>query len=208
MVPVQDTSRNTRRTIAFLVVVGVHVVMIWGLNSGLTDIIKEKVLGTIQTVEIAAPKEEEAPPPPPPPRPDVEPPPFVPPPDFVIETAPPETTAIQAPTTQVRPTEPPPAPAPRQKVTVQPKPGRNGLSLPEYPPSERRAEHTGTVYLQVLVLENGRVGDARVQTSSGYPKLDEAAVAHAKRDWRFTAGTEDGKGVQMWVTVPVVFKLN
>jgi protein TonB len=118
------------------------------------------------------------------------------------------TTAIQV-VTQQRPVEqPPPAPV-RKAVSVPPKPDarRGGITKPEYPPSVRRAGGEGTVYVQVLVLETGRVGDARVQTSSGHPKLDEAVVAEAKRSWRFSPGTEDGKAVQMWVTVPIVFKL-
>jgi periplasmic protein TonB len=166
-------------------------------------------LGNIQTVEIEAPKEEEEKPPPPPPKVDVAPPPFVPPPEISIEMAPSEnTSAIQVTTTQ-RPVEaPPPAPV-RKAVSVPPKADarRGGITKPEYPPSVRRAGGEGTVYVQVLVLETGRVGDARIQTSSGHPKLDEAVVAEAKRSWRFTPGTEDGKPVQMWVTVPIVFKL-
>lgn len=206
--PAPDTSRNSRRTIAFVLVVLVHIVIGYGINAGLGDIIQEKVLGNIQTVEIAPVVEEEDRPPPPPPKIETEPPPFVPPPDIIIETAPSENTTAIRVVTQERPVAPP-APAPRKAVTVPPKPDarRGGVTKPEYPPSERRAGHEGTVYVQVLVLENGRVGDARIQTSSGFPRLDEAVVAEAKRSWRFTPGTEDGKPVQMWVTVPIVFKL-
>jgi periplasmic protein TonB len=209
MGPAPYKANNSRLTILFIVVALLHVGMIWGLNAGLTDIIKEKMLGDIQTVDIQTVEEEEEAPPPPPPKIDTAPPPFVPPPDIVIESAPAEnTTAIQV-ATNVRPVEtPPPAPV-RKAVTVPPKPDarRGGVTKPEYPPSVRRAGGEGTVYVQVLVLENGRVGDARVQTSSGHPKLDEAVVAEAKRNWRFNPATEDGKAVQMWVTVPIVFKL-
>jgi protein TonB len=140
---------------------------------------------------------------------EVTPPPFVPPPDIMIETAPVEsTTAIQV-VTRERPAEaPPPAPA-RKAVVVDPKPDmrRGGLSEPEYPPSERRAGHEGTVTLQILILENGRVGEVKLAKSSGFPKLDEAAIAHVPRAWRFIPGTEDGKPTQRWVTVPIVFRL-
>jgi protein TonB len=42
--------------------------------------------------------------------------------------------------------------------------------------------------------------------SSGYPKLDEAAlrVAHT---WRFIPGTRDGSAVAMWKQVPITFRL-
>lgn len=206
--PAPDATRNTRRTIAFVIVILVHVGLGYGFNHGMGDFIQERVLSNIQTVEIAPVVEEEDRPPPPPPKIETEPPPFVPPPDIIIETAPAEsTTAIQV-VTQERPVAPP-APAPRKAVTVPPKPDtrRGGVTKPDYPPSERRAGNEGTVYVQVLVLPNGRVGDARVQKSSGFPRLDEAVVAEAKRSWRFTPGSEDGKPVQMWVTVPIVFKL-
>jgi len=208
MGPAPDTSANSRRTIAFFIIVLVHVLLLYGFNAGLTVSLTEKIFGPIKTEIIDEVKKEEDKPPPPPPKIET-PPPFVPPPDISIEIAPTEnTTAIQV-TTTVRPTEPPPVVAPKQKVTLQPKVDskRFPLTKPEYPPSEKRAEHSGTVYMQLLVLENGRVGEARVQTSSGYPKLDEAAIAEAKRSWRFVPGSEDGKVVQMWVTVPLVFKL-
>jgi protein TonB len=202
-------TNNTRRTVALIVVIAIHVVIVLGLNSGLSEIISSIVPSNLQTVEIEAPKEEEEKPPPPPPKVDVVPPPFVPPPEISIEMAPTEsTTAIQV-VTQQKPVEAPPPAVVRKAVSVPPKADarRGGITKPEYPPSVRRAGGEGTVYVQVLVLENGRVGDARIQTSSGHPKLDEAVVAEAKRSWRFTPGTEDGKAVQMWVTVPIVFKL-
>lgn len=202
-------TSNTGRTVALIIVIAIHVVIVLGLNSGLSEIISSMVPSNLQTVEIEAPKEEEEKPPPPPPKVDVVPPPFVPPPEISIEMAPVEsTTAIQV-VTQTRPVEPPPQAVVRKAVSVPPKADarRGGITKPEYPPSVRRAGGEGTVYVQVLVLETGRVGDARIQTSSGHPKLDEAVVAEAKRSWRFTPGTEDGKPVQMWVTVPIVFKL-
>jgi periplasmic protein TonB len=209
MGPAPDTSANSRRTISFLIVVAVHIVFFWGLKAGLSNLSVERMFAPVATEIVEEKKVEEDRPPPPPPKIDT-PPPFVPPPEISIEAPPTEnTTAIQV-TTSVRPTEPPPpVAAPKQKVTVQPKVDakHGGLTKPEYPPSEKRAEHAGTVYLQLLVLETGRVGEARIQTSSGYPKLDEAAVSEAKRSWRFVPGSEDGKPVQMWVTVPLVFKL-
>ena len=84
---------------------------------------------------------------------------------------------------------------------------RRPLTQPEYPPSSRRAGEAGTVILEVYVLENGRVGDARVKQSSGFPSLDEAAVREVKRSWRLVPGTENGKPVPMWGQFAVTFKL-
>ena len=63
------------------------------------------------------------------------------------------------------------------------------------------------VTLQVYVLETGKAGDVKVAKSSGFPKLDEAAVKEVQRNWRFVPGKEDGKPVAMWHTFAVTFRL-
>ncbi|GFE83058.1 hypothetical protein GCM10011487_50580 [Steroidobacter agaridevorans] len=183
--------------------------MFWLLNSGLSHQIIDVVLGPIETRMIEeAPKQEE-PPPPPPPKIET-PPPFVPPPEIDIAITPdaPPTNAIQQ-TTNVKPTAPPPPvaqPAPVAR-TAPKSDSRRPLTQPEYPPSSRRAGEAGTVILEVYVLENGRVGEARVKQSSGFPRLDEAAVREVKRSWRLVPGTENGKPVPMWGQFAVTFKL-
>lgn len=208
--PAADSSFFTRRGLVFAVIVLLHVGMFWLLNSGLSHQIIDVVLGPIETRMIEeAPKNDE-PPPPPPPKIET-PPPFVPPPEIAIEIpadAPP-TNAIQN-TTAVRPTAPPPpvAPAAPQIARTAPKSdSRRPLTQPEYPPSSRRAGEAGTVILEVYVLENGRVGEAKVKQSSGFPRLDEAAVREVKRSWRLVPGTENGKPVPMWGQFAVTFKL-
>ena len=54
------------------------------------------------------------------------------------------------------------------------------LTEPEYPVSEIRLGHEGTVWLSIEILPNGRVGHVRVDQSSGYVKLDESAVREAR----------------------------
>jgi protein TonB len=61
--------------------------------------------------------------------------------------------------------------------------------------------------LQVYVLENGRAGEIKIAKSSGFPKLDEAAVKEVQRNWRFVPGKEDGKPVPMWHIFAVTFRL-
>jgi protein TonB len=207
--PTADSSFLTRRGIAFIAIAALHFGMFVLLKSGMSHRLVDAVLGPIETRMIEeAPKPDEAPPPPPP---KIEtPPPFVPPPDVSIEvpvdTAP--TTAIRQTTNTAPVAQPPPAPTPAKKVVSPPKSDtRRPLTQPEYPPSSRRAGEAGTVILEVYVLETGRVGDARVKTSSGFPKLDEAALREVKRSWRLTPGTEDGKPVAMWGQFAVTFKL-
>jgi periplasmic protein TonB len=83
---------------------------------------------------------------------------------------------------------------------------RIGLSEPAYPASEVRQEHTGTVLLSVYVLANGRVGDVRLDQTSGWPKLDDSALREARR-WRFKPGMQNGVAAPMWKQVPITFQL-
>lgn len=206
-----NSSFFSVRGLVFLVIAGLHLAFFWGLNNGMSQSFIQKIIGPIETRIIEEiPQEEEEPPPPPP---EIEaPPPFVPPPDIAIEypVEQQQTTAIQQVQSQRPVAQPPPAPpAPvAKKVTTAPRSDpRRPLTQPEYPPSSRRAGEAGTVILDVYVLENGRVGEARVAKSSGFPRLDEAAVREVKRSWRLTPGTEDGKPVAMWGQFAVTFKL-
>ena len=206
--PAQDSSFLSRRGLVFILIVALHLGMYYVLNSGLSKHLVDVVLGPIETRMIEeAPKTDE-PPPPPPPKIET-PPPFVPPPEVAIEVpVESNSTAIQT-VTNVRPTAPPPPvaqPAPVQR-TAPKSDARRPLSQPEYPPSSRRAGEAGTVILEVYVLENGRVGEAKVKQSSGFPRLDEAAVREVKRSWRLVPGTENGKPVPMWGQFAVTFKL-
>lgn len=77
---------------------------------------------------------------------------------------------------------------------------------PRYPDIARRRGLEGTVLLQVLVLDDGRVGEASVRRSSAHRLLDAAAL-DAVRDWRFAPASQGGKPVAMAVEVPVAFRL-
>jgi protein TonB len=97
----------------------------------------------------------------------------------------------------------PPAP-----MVVEPKiDSRRGLSEPPYPSSEIRQGHEGTVLLSLHILADGRVGEVKLERSSGFAKLDESAMREAKR-WRFIPGTRDGSPFAMWKQVPITFRLN
>jgi protein TonB len=198
----------TRRGFVFVLIIALHAGMYYVLNSGLSQHLVDVVLGPIETRMIEEAPDTDEPPPPPPPKIET-PPPFVPPPEVSIEL-PAETTqstAIQT-VTNVRPTAPPPPVAqPTVPRTAPKSDSRRPLSQPEYPPSSRRAGEAGTVILEVYVLETGRVGEARVKQSSGFPRLDEAAVREVKRSWRLVPGTENGKPVPMWGQFAVTFKL-
>lgn len=83
---------------------------------------------------------------------------------------------------------------------------RSPLSQPFYPPASRRLGEHGTVVLKLHVLEDGSVGDAIIDQSSGYPDLDYAAMYESFR-WRLDPGTVDGTPLRMWGRVAVTFKI-
>jgi protein TonB len=78
--------------------------------------------------------------------------------------------------------------------------------LPRYPESARRQGITGTTTLLFEVLENGRVGDVRVEASAGHPDLDQAA-AEAIKKWRFEPARRGSQPVAVWLRMPVKFVL-
>jgi protein TonB len=59
---------------------------------------------------------------------------------------------------------------------------------------------------RVLVDANGRPQDVSVVTSTGHPRLDEAAMAAIKK-WTFKAAMQAGQAVQSYTKVQVKFEL-
>lgn len=86
--------------------------------------------------------------------------------------------------------------------------GTNLLSgtPPAYPMASRRKRETGTVVLQLVISEEGRVVDVSLHRSSGFPALDQAAIA-AVRKWRWSATIRDGRRVSITGLVQIPFVL-
>jgi len=85
---------------------------------------------------------------------------------------------------------------------------RHPLSQPPYNPTDIREGNEGAADVEVYVLPNGRVSDARIVKSSGFPRLDRATLDEAKRNWRLIPATRDGVAIPQWYRLRVVFKLN
>jgi periplasmic protein TonB len=79
-------------------------------------------------------------------------------------------------------------------------------SAPTYPPLSRRLEEQGTVILSVFVDNNGQAQNVVVKKSSGFDRLDVAALETVKK-WRFSPAKNGDKIVASWVQVPVSFVL-
>jgi len=77
---------------------------------------------------------------------------------------------------------------------------------PAYPSLSRRLGETGKVVLRVELDETGRVSAARVVTSSGFDRLDAAALA-AVRTWRCRPAQRDGQAVRSVALQPFDFTL-
>lgn len=201
-------QNSSRRLVVLGAIIAFHVLLGYGLVSGLARKVVEVIAPPLVTDIIEEMEQEDKPPPPPPPqmeRPPVE----VPPPEVTIdipmESS--QTTAITNVTD--RPQPPPAPPAPPAAVRKAPKLDvkRSPSTDEYYPPSARRAEIEGVVTVRACVSPDGRTtGDPSVSKSSGNTSLDEAAVKWARRA-RWSPGTEDGKPVESCNQFNVRFKL-
>ena len=77
---------------------------------------------------------------------------------------------------------------------------------PRYPASARRNGESGTVVLKVLVTREGGAARVELESSSGSNALDQSALETVKR-WRFTPAQRGGDPVEIWVRVPIAFRL-
>ncbi|MGH7447379.1 MAG: energy transducer TonB [Longimicrobiales bacterium] len=73
-----------------------------------------------------------------------------------------------------------------------------------YPPLLRDAGIGGSPTVHFFIDENGRVLRTLLSQTSGYPALDEAAIAVAQQ-MKFSPALNRDKKVQVWVEIPIVF---
>ncbi len=77
---------------------------------------------------------------------------------------------------------------------------------PAYPSISRRMGEEGKVMLRVYVNAQGLPEQIELQQSSGFERLDKAAM-DAVRRWKFVPGTRNGVPEAMWNIVPINFVL-
>jgi len=184
-----------------LAVIGIHVLIIYGLATSMGIVKIPKFAEPLEAVFI--PEQTEVQPEQPKPvKPEIDqvmpteqPMPEI---EFDEPIAPPAETAIPASENAIAATEATGAVAQDLKTS-------NRVE-PMYPPTSRRAGEEGTVRLKVLVDEKGKPRDVAVATSSGFARLDQAAM-EAVRKWRFVAATDGTSPISAWTQVAITFRL-
>lgn len=105
---------------------------------------------------------------------------------------------------------PSPAPAapPAPKVEL-PRSDADHLNnpVPPYPPVSKRLGEEGTSVVHIYVGADGLPQKAELRSSSGFERLDAAALA-AVMKWRFKPGTRGGIAEAMWILQPIPFVIN
>lgn len=188
-----DPGQQGGRRVGVGVVIGIHVIVGWGLASGLGSQMMAAVKKPLEAVVL---QEVVLPPPPPPPPPKLQQPPkqvvqeAAPPPPFVPPAEVQTQAAVEAPIVQSSIT-PPPAPAPIAPPAPAPSaPAKMDLTIacptqakPEVPAKALREGLSGTVRAQATIM--GGVVSA-VDILSG-PRVFHAAVRDAMQKYRCTA---------------------
>ena len=102
---------------------------------------------------------------------------------------------------------PKPAPPPPLPVT-QPRFNADYLDNPKppYPSLSRRMGEEGEVRLRVHVDAMGNAQQVDIARSSGFPRLDQAALDTVKQ-WRFVPARQGDQPIPAWVIVPIQFSL-
>lgn len=224
-----------KKTMITGMVLALHAAGIWALQNSMNRPPEPQIIAAEVIAQFIAPPAPEPPaaappapqqPEPPKPTPKPQPPKPKPTP---VQKAPPLPKAITdptpapnapkgtldsapAPVADAAPPAPPAAPAPPAPPSggaVQ-LPSSNAAYLnnprPSYPSISRRMSEQGKVLLRVLVDENGSPQQIEIKQSSGFDRLDKAALASVQK-WRFVPGKRNGVPEAMWNIVPVNFVL-
>ncbi len=78
-----------------------------------------------------------------------------------------------------------------------------------YPEEAKKNAQQGIVYIKARIAKDGTVAEAMVDPQHpGSVALLETAALDAVRQWTFTPAKFKGEPVEVWIVVPVNFKLN
>lgn len=113
----------------------------------------------------------------------------------------PEEKTVSEPVVEARPTQMPTGPVTLSSELSVSCPD---LASPAYPALSRRLGEEGKLVLQVELDETGRIGKAKIVQSSGYSRLDNAALS-AVKTWRCRPATRNGQPVPAVALQPFNF---
>ena len=204
--PVYRPKDPSRRYKGIAIVIGLHILIGWGIVSGTAKnalVMLKKPLEAVVIQEVIIP-----PPPPPPPKEikppeamkvDAPPPPFVPPPDVAPQATSnaPSITSVATPPPTPAVIAPPPVVAPPR-----PAPNRQDLRVacptqvpPEMPRKAIQDGSEGVVKAQALV-KNGAVQEVTILSG---PRVFHAAVKAAMMQYKCTADATEVVATQEFV---------
>jgi len=217
------SARAVAYTVWFLAAAGLHAGVLFGWGKVFATRV-DYAVSAGQSVELTLieaagepPSEVASPPEPPPPEPPQEAPPESEPPPRqeaeMIQPQPepePRPKPASAPRAMPRTARSAPLGAPSAGgvagLRTKAKPNYLSNPPPAYPAASKQAGEQGVVMLSVSVTEQGRAASVRLERSSGFPRLDEAA-RNAVQRWRFSPARLGSIAVSSEVTVPVRFHL-
>lgn len=202
-----DFSRFSRRTVAMIGIVLLHVAVFYAYMSGLTQRIISAPAERIHV--IMTPRTPERPLPLPAPRlapPSVErlPTPLVP---LMLPALPTAITVADSPRPNIVSVQPP-TPRPVKRVI-----GGPGAGFPNtgdyYPPAARRLDETGNTIVNVCVDPEGRLNAApTIVASSGNRQIDQGALRLARAgSGHYRPTTENGQPVSSCYAFRITFRL-
>ncbi|MEO7159333.1 MAG: TonB family protein [Polaromonas sp.] len=229
-------ARLSRNTVIALAVVALHIGFIWTLQSGLLLRTAELIVPVevlAQLIEPPVPKLEPAPPSPaappvqpvkpapaavqkeaaikPPARPQAQ-------PLAIADPTPSPNAPAGSLTPALVPTPAPVAEAPAAHSAPPAPPAATAVQLPSsnagylqnpkpaYPPLSKRLGEQGKVVVRVLIGADGVAQKAELRQSSGFDRLDQAALDTVLK-WRYVPGKRGGIAEEMWFNVPINFVL-
>lgn len=192
----------------------VHLLLLYGVLyiSVKNDLIQLPPSISARLLPLAEEKKVEPPkplPPPPKPVPQIRRPQPQPQPVLAVSSSAPTTSsfvvAAQPPAPPPQPIAAPPAP-PAPLVAARFDADYLHNPKPVYPALARRQGEEGKVLLKVRVSAQGTALDVAVSKSSGYGRLDNAAL-EAVAQWRFVPAKRGDETVDSSVIVPITFAL-
>lgn len=200
----------------------IHIGALWALHTGLLRRLVETVVPVALLSDLVTPPAPRAdtPPVPAPPTPatrkaaprpvtPVAPqllaaPDTTPSPNAPIGVAAPQ--AVAAPIGAAVTTEAAPPPVPARLELPSTDADYLNNPRPAYPPLSKRMGEQGKVVVRVLIGTDGLPQKAEVRTSSGFERLDQAALSTVMK-WRYVPGKRAGVPEAMWFNVPINFVL-